>query len=488
MTAAILAAAVVGPKAQGRNYGLRRYAGLPLSPEAQARIDDFAMSLTGWAILRRERMAAMFPLEADLSAFAVVRARHLGEGDLGPVAVAHLLIVPRKVLEALDWASHRLLRLIPEPDDVGFGLAPVAVDPEALVAEPERAPRVTPRVAWSDLTVDAEAADPEVVLSALIEGVEPPEQRARLSGWATTSLLARAGGLDPAQMFRLVVHSPAESLATFEASHTEVSLAEALPQNKSRLRRAEPPLAWKAWLKLGAIAQREPDAAALGGARWSHDKAALPAEVLMFEEIASACADLPAAGMVALLRAVARHAEGDDAASAALRHGVSETFDAIVSVADAEGAAFYIERYLAEATPAQARMLAGLEALLARPPVTAWLGDSLDPFLLSTVSAVGHAETRSLAARLLRLHCARGPTPTVLHPVLKALLNQPSAAADLVLADAAVVQATADLAPELSSALAARAVQPAMRAAASREELHRAAWALIAASREGAPA
>jgi hypothetical protein len=36
---------------------------------------------------------AAVTLAADGSSFAVVRARHLGEGELGPVAVAHLLIV-----------------------------------------------------------------------------------------------------------------------------------------------------------------------------------------------------------------------------------------------------------------------------------------------------------------------------------------------------------------------------------------------------------
>lgn len=488
MTPATLAAAVVGPKAQGRNYGLRRYAGPGLSSEAQARLDDFAMSLTGWAILRRERMAAMFPLTADQSSFAVLRARRLGEGELGPIAVAHMLIVPRAVLEDLDWASHRLLRLIPEPDDAAFGLEPPVLRPEALAAPPAKPARVSGKLAWSDVTVDVDGADPESVLGALIEGVDPPQQRARLNGWATTSLLARAGGLDPAQLFRLVVHAPAESLAAFEASHEALSLKAALPTATSRTRGGGAPLAWTAWVRLSEIAGREPDAAPLSAARWTQEKAALPAEVLVFEEIARACAALPPEGMVALLRAVARHAEGDDAASAALRHGVSETFDAIVSVANAEGVAFYVQRYLAGASLSQVSALSGLDALIARPPVAAWLGEGLDATLALCLSDLASPQTRRLASSLLRLHCGRAARAQVVRPALKALLAQPASATDLALADPAVVRVTAAVAPELSAALAARAVLPAMRAAQSRQELHRAAWALLAAERVGASA
>ncbi|MGH1560360.1 hypothetical protein ACRAWD_27335 [Caulobacter segnis] len=65
------------------------------------------------------------PLAADSSSFAVVRARHLGEGELGPVAVAHLLLVDDALLEALDWASPRLLSLLPEPENATFGLGPL---------------------------------------------------------------------------------------------------------------------------------------------------------------------------------------------------------------------------------------------------------------------------------------------------------------------------------------------------------------------------
>jgi hypothetical protein len=488
MTAPSLAAAVIGPKAQGRNYGLRRYAGPRLSSEAQARLDDFAMSLTGWAILRRERMAAMFPLNADQSSFAVVRARNLGEGELGPIAVAHMLIVPRAVLENLDWASHRLLRLIPEPDDAAFGLEPPALRAEALGAARAKSPRANSKLAWSDVTVDAESADPEQVLGDLIDGVNPPEQRARLTGWATTSLLARAGALDPAQLLRLVVHAPAESLAAFEASHAAMSLKAALPTGPARGRSPAHPLAWTAWVRLGEIGRREPDAAALAAARWSQEKAGLAAEVLVFEEIARACATLPPAEMVALLRAVARAADGSDAVSAILRQGVSETFDAIVSVAHAEGVAFYIQRYLAGASLAEVRVLAGLDALLARPPVAAWLGEGLDVTLALCLPDVARPETRRLAASLLRLHCGRSAKAETVAPALAALLAQPASATDLVLADAEVVRATAAAAPHLSASLAARAVQPAMRAARSRQELHRAAWALLAAERVGASA
>lgn len=513
--AAVLSAAVIGPKAQGRNYGVRRFAGARLSPEAQARVDDFSMSLTGWAILRLDRMAAMFPLTADEQQFAVVRARHLGEGELGPVAVAHMLIVPRAVLEALDWASHRLLRAVPEPEDAAFASDPPVLQPETLAAKWPTGRRAAPKAAWADMTVDANGADPEDVLASLMESISPPEQRARLTGWATTSLLAHAGGLDPARMFKLVVHAPAESLAAFEETHEPLVLDKALSAA------AAPPVAWKAWVKLAAIAQREPAAAALRSARWSPDKAKSPAPALMFEEIARACADLPAGEMVGLLRAVSRNAAGQDAASKALRQGVSETFDAIATVADGEGVAFYVQHFLSEATAPEIAPLRGLKATIARPEVAAWLADFVDRLDLEDLAArwtealqsdpawgddlgqaapiiqdqvletllrdLAAAPRRSLAGRLLRLHCARRAEAGLTRRTLEALMQQPANEGDVAFADRSVLEAAGRHAPELLTSVTQRVVLPAMRLATDREALYRSARALLVAD-TGRPA
>jgi hypothetical protein len=501
--------AVIGPKAQGRNYGLRRYAGPRLTSESQARLADFALSLAGWAMLRRRRFAAMLPMAADGSSFAVARARHMGEGELGPVAVAHLVIVDAALLEALDWASPRLLRLLPEPEDSTFGLAPLLVSPDRLAQAIDR-PMTAPHVAWSDAVVDVGDEDPEAVLCALVEGVDPPTQRARLTGWASTSLIAPAGDLDPARAFKLVTHVSAESPATFQASHELVSLRTT----------AEPPLAWKAWLKLAAIAEREPAAAALRSAQWSQDKARLPAVDVMFEEIASACATLKPPAMVDLLRAVMRHADGADAASAALREGVSETFDALVAVADAQGAAFYVRGLTDRADAVALEALRGLDAAMADPAVAAWLGDIagrldlgevirlwaralgadpafadklataapafLDAALETTLSRLADDDTRRLAGALLRLQCQRSPLEGGrIRDALSALLARPAGAADAALADPAVLAAAKTFAPELSGALAARAIPAGLRHAQRPADFTRAAWALVAAAGEG---
>lgn len=504
--------AVIGPKAQGRNYGLRRYAGPRLTSESQARLADFALSLAGWAMLRRQRFVAMLPMTADGSSFAVARARHLGEGELGPEAVAHLLIVDAALLEALEWASPRLLRLLPEPADATFGLAPLAVSPLSLAHAVGR-PMTAPHVAWSDTVVDVGDEDPEAVLASLVEGIEPAAQRARLTGWASTSLIAPAGDLDPARAFKLVTHASAESPTAFQASHELVSLKTT----------AEPPLAWKAWLKLAAIAEREPAAAALRSAQWSQDKARLPADNVMFEEIASACATLTPAAMVDLLRAVMRHAAGADAASTALREGVSETFDALVAVADAEGAAFYVRGLTDGADPAALDTLRGLDAAMADPAVAAWLGDIadrldlaevvrlwaqslsadaafadtlatagpsfLDAALETALPRLGDEDTRRLAGALLRLHCQRAPVQGGrVRDVLSTLLARPPGKADAALADPVVLAAAKTFAPELSAALAARAIPAGLRHAQRPADFTRAAWALVAAVGEGRPA
>lgn len=498
-------AAVIGPKAQGRNYGLRRYAGPRLSSESQARLADFALSLAGWAMLRRRRrFTAMLPLAADGSSFAVARARRLGEGELGPVAVAHLLIADAALLEALDWASPRLLDLLPEPEDAAFGLTTIPVSPKALAASAVR-PIAAPRVGWSDVAIDVGDEDPEATLRALVEGVDPPSHRTRLTGWASTSLITPAGDLDPARVFRLVTHPSAESPAAFQATHELLSLKA----------KAEPTLAWKAWLKLAAIAEREPAAAALRSAQWSQDKARLPADDVMFEEIASACAALAPGAMVELLRAVLRHAGGTDAASAALRDGVSETFNALVAVADAEGAAFYVRGLVDAGDPVTRQALRGLGEVVAKPAVAAWLGDiahrldlaeaarlwaarlSDDPAFADAMAQAGPAfldavldvalrdlddePARRLAGTLLRLHCLRpSPDGPRVRAALTALLAQPPAGADGALADPGVLAAARRHAPELTSALAARAIPAGLRQARRPDDFTRAAWALVA--------
>jgi hypothetical protein len=501
--------AVIGPKAQGRNYGLRRHAGPRLPPETQARLADFALSLAGWAMLRRRRFVAMLPLAVDGSSFAVVRARHLGEAELGPIAVAHLLIVDAALLETLDWASPRLLPLLPEPEDAAFGLEPLSVAPASLIKAAAR-PMTTPRLGRSDAAIDVGDEDPEAVLRALVEGVEPASHRARLTGWASTSLIAPAGALDPARTFKLVTHASAESPAAFQASHELLSLKTA----------AEPPLAWKAWLKLAAIAEREPGAAALRATQWSQDKARLPADDVMFEEIASACATLTPAAMVELLRAVMRHADGADAASEALRNGVSETFDALVAVADAQGAAFYVHGLTDGADPGALKALRGLDAVMAKPAVSAWLGDiasrldlanivrlwaeelATDAAFADTLSAAGPAfidavvdtallrlddeDTRRLAGALLRLQCQRPALDGArIRTTLSALLGKPPASVDAALADPTVLAAAKTFAPELSAPLAARAIPAGLRHAQRPADFTRAAWALVAAASDG---
>jgi hypothetical protein len=518
MTAALLSVdrllptAVIGPKAQGRNYGLRRYAGPRLTSESQACLTDFALSLAGWAMLRRPRFVAMLPLAIDGSSFAVARAGHLGEGELGPMAVAHLLIASAALLEALDWASPRLLSLLPEPEDAAFGLELIPVSPDDLKKSVPR-PLALPRVAWGGLAIDVGDEDPEAALCALVEGVESPAQRARLTGWASTSLIAPAGDLDPTRTFKLVTHTSAESPAAFRATHELLSLKAV----------AEPSLAWKTWLKLAAIAEREPAAAALRSAQWSPDKARLPAGDVMFEEIASACAALTPPAMVALLRAVMRHARDANAVDQALRDGVSETFNALVAVADAQGAAFYVRGLIDDADPIALAALPGLGEVMARPAVAAWLGDIahridlapvvrlwairlvddavfadtmvlagpafLDAVLNAALVTLNDDGAQQLAGTLLRLQCQSPVLEDArLRPALSALLARPPSSADAALADPNVMAAAKAFAPELLATLAARAIPTGLRQARHPADFARAGWALVAAANTGGAA
>jgi hypothetical protein len=224
-----------------------------------------------------------------------------------------------------------------------------------------------------------------------------------------------------------------------------------------------------------------------------------------------------------LLRAVMRHAGDADAVSGALRDGVSETFNALVAVADAQGAAFYVRGLVDGADSIVLTALPGLGEVMARPAVAAWLGDiahrldltevirlwaarlATDSAFADAIAVAGPAfidaaldaalpslddeETRGLAGTLLRLQCRR---PTLdgarIRVALSALLAKPPTRADAALADPDVMRAAKAFAPELSAALAARAIPTGLREARQPAEFTRAAWALVAAAGEGGAA
>ena len=323
---------VIGPWSRGRSYGVVRASpGGEPGRAAQALLGDFALSLSSWAKRQSGEFAACFALPGG--DFALVRARHMGEADLGPVAMAAVVLVSGAAASALGGRLHRLLDQIPDPADPETGVSPVALDPRAAF---EGQPIANPGLAWNDQFI-AVRGEPERTLQALLEGLTPEAQRPRIDGWATTGGLPPTGQFDPWSLFRLIVHEGAPPPAGSLPSHAIGSVA----AGRLSMAPTPPPTAWAAWSALAA----DPDAkAATDAAPWNPAWADTPAaDVVAFAAIA-ACKKLNAAGRVGLLLGIAELAEGSEPSlRLGLEGGFVETLGALVRAAEPAAAAGYIK-------------------------------------------------------------------------------------------------------------------------------------------------
>lgn len=202
--------------------------------------EDFGLALAAWADLGLQRFAALVPLDASRSDFVLWRARFIGAGELGTVAVANGLVITAEQMERLDWRAHRLLGSLPEPDGRSFGAERISAEP----APPPVAPMAALGLEWRDQVVDIlDGTDPEAVLVAALEGISPPVQIARIDGWATTGALQASGAFDPADAFRLIVRPQGEPRGATPADHhaAQIESGQVLSPPET------PPPVWRAW-------------------------------------------------------------------------------------------------------------------------------------------------------------------------------------------------------------------------------------------------
>lgn len=487
--------AVVGPQARGRSYGLRRASIPRLDPEITARISDFAMALTGWALQRRPRFVAFFPLTASETVFAVVRGTYLGEADLGPVAIANMLIAPRAVIEVIHWRAHGLLPLLPEGDDQTFGRTPLDVRPGEVLDERRPLRESGVGLAFSDQVVNAGDDDPEAALTAMLDAVGPTELRARLTGWSTTTELAPIGSLQPTRIFKAVVHAGEEPAEAFSKTH------EAKAFDHSMLEDTASRPSWAAWVRLRRLAETWPAALALGDFAWSSAYDTLDPQTLATNALLHACSRLDAPARVRLLLAVAETRGHSDPVSAAISAAVGQTLEKLMdSAGDHEGAAYYVETFLRGASRNTLKAIAAVTRLASGPEVAAWLTaaavEDLDynaiadrwangqaaqddwadrladanPVLLRKALAAaiirsGEPAMRRLAGSLLRLTCRSTQDDKLTYEALRVLLGQKPSVEDVELADSGLIDAVDRLPPLPLAALVDRAVTPAVRRA-----------------------
>jgi hypothetical protein len=499
LTAPVL---LLGPWSRGRSYGvLKKSNARDLDSADEALLGDFALALTSWAKRSTGEFICAFPLRSGI---AVCRARHMGEGELGPVAQAAVVVAPASL------PLQRLIGQLPDPAAEGVGDSDIYLD---LGRSPKTAPIVDPGLAWADQLI-AVVDEPEAALQGLLDGVTPPEQAPRLNGWATTADLPATGQFNPAELFRLIVH-PGTLPAARPRRATGV-----LKGGRLTIEETPPPDSWAAWslLRSDPVARHATEAAP-----WQLDWAEAPAaDVVAFAAIA-ACKRLDAPGRVKLLRALASlavAAKGD--LRVGLEGGFNETLAALVRAAEPDAVAGYIRglsdgeaRFTpaiehgiaaAAATPAVLSRLtepallrlgaAGLLDVLAGDDWVAdvkalrALGETAVISLLADAAAKARDSER--ARRLAALLTVAAADPAWKRPGLGAavatLLALEPSPSDRLLAHPELMSAVLKRDPGLWPAVSARAVRPALTAAQGAAEFKRALAAALMAEAFGSAA
>ena len=400
MSVTTLETAVLGPVENGRGYTILAQSaagGRADRTAVEGMLRHFSLALAGWADRQPPACVVMFPLEGSngtpAETFAVGRVAFVGEAELGTVAMGHLVIVPLNVMAALRWLPHRLLARIRTPTaeaDLTFADTPLTLDLAAL-AHAEAGSRLASfGLEWRDQDIAVGAASPEAVLAGAIEGMDPPEQRARLTGWATSGAFTRSGAFDPDEAFRLIVRGSGEGEAPLNAGRRPVRLTngQIAPADLANAPSLAP-AAWRVWARINAIARTH---ATGKGLDWQPRYADHAPDSIAAIAIIEACLHLDPVGRAALLAAVAESA--DDAGDGPdLLKGAAIALGRLMDQpGEAEGAAWYLNDYV-EANADRPIAVASVAHLALREGVLPWMSaQSLD--LLAFAGLADHLEAQ----------------------------------------------------------------------------------------------
>jgi hypothetical protein len=487
-----LATAVLGPVENGRGYTiLARSSDRAEDAAVEGMLRHFSLALAGWADRQPADCVVMFALDAAAETFAVARVAFLGEAELGTVAVAHVVIVPLAAMKALDWRPHRLLTAIPSPaaeDDLTFAEAPLKLDLDAL-SRADPGPRLAPfGLEWADQDVAVGAASPEAVLAGAIDGMDPPEQRARITGWATSAAFTRSGAFDPDEAFRLILRGAGEGEAPAGSLRRAVRLTNGQITPVVPAAPATPPPAWRVWTEVEAVARTVATGRDLD---WSPRYADHAADTVAAIAILEACLDLDPVGRAALLAAVADRAD-ETAEGPDLLKGAAIALGRLMEQpGEAEGAAWYLNDYI-EANADRPAAVAPVAALALREGVLPWMSaqsldllafagladrlaaeagyplDSLPAatrlrLLKAAIQQPGAAERRRLTVRLIGLCLPEPGAAKTCAQAVAALLALPSGPEDAALATPAVYDLLQGGGAAVRAAYAGRVLSPILR-------------------------
>lgn len=485
-----LQTAVLGPVENGRGYTiLARSRASAQDAAIEGMLRHFSLALAGWADRRPSDCVVMFPLDAAAETFAVARVAFLGDAQLGTVAMATVVIVPLAAMTTLDWLPHRLLAYIPTPaaeDDMAFAAAPLTLDLAALAQAEAGARLPSFGLEWRDHDIAVGAANPEAVLAAAIEGMEPPQQRARLTGWSTSGAFTRSGAFDPDAAFRLIVRGDGQGDAPVNGARLAVRLSRGqvssiLATDES----ASPPPAWRAWAQVEAVAQ----ASAKGGAlHWQPRYADHAPDTVAAIAILEACLDLDPVGRAALLSAVAEASEDGDVGGDLLAGAAVALGRLMDQPGEAEGAAWYLNDYV-EANADRPAAVASVADLALRDGVLPWMSaQSLDVLafagladrlsahedypldrlqgparlrlLKAAIQKPGVSKRRGLIVRLIDLCLPETGGAKPCAQAIAALLALPAGPGDAALATPAIYDLLEGGGPGVRAAYAKRVLSP----------------------------
>jgi len=263
-------ALVLGPPAADAPWQLLAASPPPdLTAAQQLRLDEIMASLAHWAGSGEAPIVALLPLGQG----AALLIRAASGAGIGPGALpqAHAVLVTPTLLGQIDGRAERLLPVLPAPDGSrSFGRGPILIPPLL--------PALPLRIGWQDIgvvwrnrvVIVPEAADVLPTLVTLLANAGPPEQAARITGWATTAILPPAGDFDPWDDCQLLVLGPGRRQPNgmpYLAARFNL-LGEPEPV-------IAPPPAWAAWTAF----RDATDGAAL--LPWDHDMTVEPVPALL---------------------------------------------------------------------------------------------------------------------------------------------------------------------------------------------------------------
>lgn len=379
MSLSTLETAVLGPVENGRGYTILAQSSAASRAAVEGMLRHFSLALAGWADRRPSDCVVMFPLDATAETFAVARVAFLGDAELGTVAMANIVVVPLNAVVALDWLPHRLLSQIPTPtaeDDLTFADAPLKLD-LGVLARADGGPRLASfGLEWRDHDVAVGNANSEAVLAAAIEGMDPPEQRARITGWSTSGAFTRSGAFDPDEAFCLIVRGGGEGEAPVKGDRLAVRLTQGrISPVTPAAAPATPPAAWRVWSQVEMVARIH---ATGKGLVWQPRYADHAPDAIAAIAILEACLDLDPVGRAGLLAAVA-DASDDAEDGAVLLQGVAVALGRLMDQpGEPEGAAWYLNDYI-EANADRPAAVASVAGLALREGVLPWMSaQSLD--------------------------------------------------------------------------------------------------------------